>query len=179
MKSGWILFSLIIVCILAGGIAGWFIHPKEVPAQTTNTVFIDTGKTLSAALKIIKVQKEVSVMQLDSIYNIALQYWMNKVPYIHDTLKAQFGLFSLSKDTNFTNADSTVKMAAHREVRNRLPFYEAQFYDKYQLTFTPKTIAKDPGSNFGFVRSLTLGPNYDLIHKTFGVSIQIGYGIKF
>jgi hypothetical protein len=180
MKSGWILFSLIIICIIGGGVAGYFIHPKAPIATVTNTIFIDTGKTLPTQLKIIKVQKPVSIMQLDSIYNEAKKWAIANqpvpIPLAKDT--TTFGLFSLSKDTSFTNADTTVTLIVHREVRNQLPFYKAQFYDRYKIISKPKTITINtyqPSFWDKLKPVVFIGTGIDPIRKQVGIYCGIGF----
>jgi hypothetical protein len=125
------------------------------------------------------VQKPISIAQLDSIYAVAKEWAIENTP--RDTVnRPVFGLFTISHDTALTNADSTVELEVHNEVSSMLPFYKPAFNDKYKITSTPRTITvKETESSFGFVRGITLGPNYDVIHKTFGISITLGYGFKF
>jgi hypothetical protein len=173
---------ILIIAVLSLVIGGFLTHytlDKPIIVKETSTVFMDTGKVKAGEMKIIKVQKPVSIAQLDSIYAVAKEWAIENTP--HDTVnRPVFGLFTVSHDTSFVNPDSTVRLEAHNEVSSMLPFYKSKFNDTYKITSTPKTITvKEAESSFGFVRGFILGPNYDVIHKTFGISITLGYGFKF
>ena len=175
----WLLAIACILCLIVGGGITHYVIDRPVIVKETSTVFRDTSKVKQGELKIVKVQKPVSIAQLDSIYAVAKEWAIENTP--HDTInKPVFGLFTISHDTSFVNPDSTVKLEAHNEVSSMLPFYKSKFNDRYKITSTPKTItAKEAESSFGFVRGIILGPNYDVIHKTFGISVTLGYGFKF
>ena len=176
MKNGWILFSLIIVSLLAGGVGGYFIHPNPPVATATNTVFIDTGKVKPGELKIVKVQKPVSISQLDSIYNEAKLWAIANTP--HDTVnRPVFGRFVVTHETNFVNSDSTVRLMAHNEVSSMLPFYKPEFNDKYTITSKPKTITintYNPSFFQRFQPAIFGGFGIDPLRSQLGVYLGIG-----
>ena len=175
MSNTWLVIIIAVLCLGVGAFVTHTYIDKPVVVTNTTTVFRDTGKTKPGELKIIKVQKPVSITQLDSIYAKAKQ---ETKP---DTImsKPVYGLFSLSKDTNFVNADSTVRLQAHREVRSQLPFYKAQFYDSYEITSKPKTIITNiysPSLFDKFNYNLGLHAGYDLITGKPCISVGINAG---
>ena len=177
----WLILIIAVLSLTIGGLTAHYWIDKPIVVTNTNTVFIDTGKVKPAELKIVKVQKPVSISQLDSIYNKAKQWAIANTP--HDTVnKPVFGLFTVSHDTSFVNADSTVRLQAHNEVSSMLPFYKPLFNDRYDITSKPKTIITNnynPSFWDRFNWVLFGGVGYDIFRRTPNISIGLGIGVNF
>ena len=180
--QAWLIIIAVVLSSVIGGLVTHYTFDKPQVITNTVTVLKDTSKT-KVILKIVPVDKEkkASLKQLDSLFQAALDYWMQSVPYVHDTLKQQFGNFRAVFDTSLVSKDSSTTIVTHNEVGSRLPLdLQLKFYNEYLITQKPKIVNVPASENsFGFVRSLTLGPGYDVIHKKFGITITLGYGFKF
>lgn len=176
----WLIVISVVIAAAAGGLVTHYTFDKPKVVTNTVTVLTDTSKN-KVILKIVLSEKKASVKQIDSLFQVAFNYWMQLVPYIHDTLKQQFGNFRASFDTTLVSKDSSTNIITHNEVGSRIPIDpQLKFYNEYSINQKPKIVnVTVPENSFGFVRGIILGPNYDVIHKTFGISISLGYGIKF
>ena len=172
----WLLTIACVLCLLVGGGITHFVIDKPIIVKETSTVFRDTGKVKQGELKIVKVQKPISIMQLDSIYNEAKKWAIENTP--HDIISRPiFGLFTVSHDTAFTNADSTVELEVHNEVSSMLPFYKPGFNDKYIITSKPKTITintYNPSFFQRFQPAIFGGFGIDPLRSQLGVYLGIG-----
>ena len=176
MNNYLLILIIAVLSFTIGGVVTHYTLDKPVVIKDTATIFQDTGKIKQGELKIIKVQKPVSISQLDSIYNEAKLWAIANTP--HDTVnRPVFGRFVVIHDTNFVNSDSTVRLIAHNEVSSMLPFYKPGFNDKYIITSKPKTITintYNPSFFQRFQPAIFGGFGIDPLRSQLGVYLGIG-----
>jgi hypothetical protein len=180
MNNYLLILIIAVLSLVMGGLIVHYTIDKPVVIKDTITIWTDTGKIKPAQLKIVKVQKPVSISQLDSIYNAAKLWAIANTP--HDTVnRPVFGRFVVTHDSSFINSDSTVRLIAHNEVSSMLPFYKPEFNDRYEIKSTPKTIITNDYNPTFFQRfqpALFIGFGGDLIRKQMGVYAGVGFSFS-
>ena len=178
MNNYLLVLIIVVLSLVMGGVTTHYVIDKPKMVQVLNTVTVHDTTKGALKFKFVPVKVGLTMMQMDSIYEEAKKWALSQqvTPiYISHPEQNTFGLFVLSKDTTYSDS----ALIAHTEVRSRIALDpKLRFYLDY--TVKPKTITvTEPPSSFGFIRGIIAGPSYDFTRKTFGLSITLGFGLKF